>query len=343
MNVTYYVALTIGLIIAELIYLRIARRMGIVDKPNERSAHTDQRVIRGGGVICWLASAIAFAYTGFPYAWVFMGLTCVAAVSFWDDVSFVPIWVRVLIQMMAVAMLLYGIVIPSTLLTGSVWLVALALLVGVSIINAYNFMDGLNGMTAFYSLVTIGTFWYGLSAYRADSFFVDSLLPFTFMSVLVFSIFNARRKAICFAGDVGSIAIGFIVLTACTQLILLTHSLLPILLLTLYGVDTVSTISHRFYLRQPVLQAHRLHLFQLLVHRAGWSHLRVSLVYALLQLLINLAVLNVLRHSLTAQMIVAAIVLGISGLIVIVARGQFIQLADKKIVDPFESTTIKNK
>lgn len=323
MNVTHYVVLTIGLIVAELIYLRIARRMGIVDKPNERSAHTDQQVIRGGGLICWLAAAIAFAYGGFPYAWIFTGLTFVAVVSFWDDVSFVPIRIRVLSQTIGVIMLLYEIITPSTLFTDSLWLWVLALLVGVSIVNAYNFMDGLNGMTAFYSLVTVGTFWYGLSEYGANSFFVDSLLPFTFVSVLVFSVFNARRKAICFAGDVGSISLGFIVLTACTQLILLTHSLLPIFLLTLYGVDTVSTISHRLYLRQSIFQAHRLHLFQLLVHRAGWSHLRVSLVYALLQLLINLAVLNSLCWPVVTQTLVAGIILLMTSSIVIVARAQF--------------------
>lgn len=168
-------------------------------------------------------------------------------------------------------------------------------------------MDGINGMTAFYSLVTVGTLWYWQTQLPGGA---DYLFPCVFIALLIFSYVNARRQAICFAGDVGSISMGFIVLYGLVDSINRSHTYLPILFLAVYGVDSVLTIMHRLYLRQNIFQAHRMHLFQLLVHQFGWPHLRVSALYALLQSGINGLVLMTMNWSPMSQLILTGLVLG---------------------------------
>lgn len=307
MSFAAYVFLTTFLVGAELLYLRIARHFSIVDKPNERSSHTGL-TIRGGGVLFWIAGLLAFCYTGFACPLVFLGLTLVAVVSFLDDLKPLPNRYRMSVQFMGVGLLAW----QTGVFPDEVWMVGVALVVGVGILNAYNFMDGINGITALYSLVAVGTLWYweGQQPSLLPNGLISTLLPATFVALLIFGYFNVRRRAICFAGDVGSVTVAFIILYALLLLIRQQQSYLPLLLLAVYGVDSVLTIGHRLYLGQNIFQAHRLHLFQLLVHKAHWSHLRVSALYALLQLGINGFVLLATSWSLPDQFMLAGLVLG---------------------------------
>ena len=204
------------------------------------------------------------------------------------------------------------------------WLVIGLIIVGVGILNAYNFMDGVNGMTALYSLVTVGTLWYWQvwHSYTEN----DPILPCIFVALLIFSYFNVRTQAVCFAGDVGSISIGFISLFFLVTIINRYQTYLPILFLSVYGVDTVLTILYRIYLRQNILQAHRLHLFQRLVHRLGWPHLRVSALYALMQLAINAVTLKAMCWSPMAQWSAVWVVLSSLSLLYSVATNRLMNL-----------------
>jgi UDP-GlcNAc:undecaprenyl-phosphate GlcNAc-1-phosphate transferase len=184
-------------------------------------------------------------------------------------------------------------------MTQDLWLVMAWLVVSVGILNAYNFMDGINGMTAWYSLVTVGTL--GVWHWQQQPAGEEPFLWFAFMALLVFSVANARQRALCFAGDVGSVSMAFIILLPLSQLITQTHSYLPVLLLAVYGIDTVLTIAQRLFQRQNIFRAHRQHLYQLLVHRLRWPHLRVSALYALTQLVINGLVVQAVDWSAAAQ------------------------------------------
>lgn len=285
MEITY-IGLGLLLILSMPVYFRIADKYDIIDKPNERSSHT-QVTLRGGGVVFGLALLFYLAF--FPSAWLLnryvplvLGMLMISTVSFWDDIKNLPNKVRLSVHLVSVTLLLWG--------SGAfqawpawAWLLAYVLIIGT--INAYNFMDGINGMTGAYSLVLF------LSAFyinRWQTPFIDP--PYIIAGIwacLVFLFFNFRKKAKCFAGDVGSVGAGYWAISILLLLVLATGSFKYVFFLSLYGTDAVLTILHRLWLKQNIFEAHRLHYYQILVNERGFPHRAVSLGYALLQLGIN--------------------------------------------------------
>jgi len=171
----------------------------------------------------------------------------------------------------------------------------LALIFCTGIINAYNFMDGINGITGGYSLAVAGGLWY-INTYQVA--FVDN--DFIYMLVLalmVFNFFNFRTKAKCFAGDVGAISIAFIILFLLGLLIVKTDDFSYIIVLAVYGVDSVLTIIHRLFLKENIFEAHRKHVYQLLANELKIKHVLVSTFYALLQVLILVGFFIFQSHS----------------------------------------------
>lgn len=150
-------------------------------------------------------------------------------------------------------------------------------------------MDGINGITGGYSLIVLGALAY--INVKVSVFMEPELLYVGLLSVLVFNIFNFRKQAKCFAGDVGSVSIAFIILFALGKLILVTGDLSYIILLVVYGVDSVLTIIHRLVLRENIFEAHRKHAYQLMANELKISHVLVSGFYMLLQAVIVLVYL----------------------------------------------------
>ncbi|RYF63879.1 MAG: hypothetical protein EOO39_27725 [Cytophagaceae bacterium] len=315
MSVLHYVFLTLFLIGAEVLYIRFARSLGLFDKPNARSAHNTGTIVRAGGFVFYLAIMAAIWFSEANRLYFGLGVTAVMIVSFWDDVSPVSKRYRLTIHVLAV-----GLLLMQERDTFTHWYVVAGLLVlGVGIVNAYNFMDGINGMTAFYSLVTVGALWCWQAQLPEKA---DPLFPCLCIALLIFSYVNARRQAICFAGDVGSINMGFTVLYGLLETISRSDTYLPILFLAVYGVDTITTIICRIHLRQNIFRGHRLHLFQLLVHQERWSHLRVSALYAAVQLIINAVVLMARSWSSMSQISLAGAIVGSLALGCIWARNK---------------------
>lgn len=149
--------------------------------------------------------------------------------------------------------------------------------------------------------------------------FIDqNLLIYTLLGVVVFTFFNFRTKAKCFAGDVGSVAIAFILLFALGALILQTGNLIYILFLSVYGIDAVWTILRRLYLKENIFKAHRSHLYQFLGNEAGVNKLLVSFMYGLVQFLIGLFVISLTDADVTTQWVVAlSLIVGMSVLYLI--------------------------
>ena len=202
-----YIFIFILLLIAELLYFRIADKCNIIDKPNERSSHSTI-VLRGGGIIFLIGIWIWTAFFGFQYPWFLAGLTLVAGISFVDDIHSLPDSVRLITQFAAAVMVFYQLCILHWSMW---WIILLALIVYVGATNVINFMDGINGITAGYSLVVLVS----LALVNMNDIFVEqSLIISTILASLVFCIFNFRPKgkAKCFAGDVGSISIAIIIL-----------------------------------------------------------------------------------------------------------------------------------
>ena len=95
-----FILIFILLLIAEIIYFKIADKFNIIDKPNERSSHSAV-VLRGGGIIFLISAWGWSAFFGFPYPWFLAGLTLVAGVSLVDDVRSLPDSVRLVAQFAA--------------------------------------------------------------------------------------------------------------------------------------------------------------------------------------------------------------------------------------------------
>jgi len=285
-----YVFIFLLLFVAELAYFKVANHFNIIDKPNQRSSHT-RITLRGGGVVFYIGALLYFVLQGFQYPWFFGGLTMLSLISFADDVRPQSSKLRLLVHFTAMGLMFY----QWGLFELPWYFSVCALVVSTGILNAYNFMDGINGITGGYSLVVAGALLY-INIYRVQ--FIDNeLIYYVILSLLVFNYFNFRTKARCFAGDVGSISIAFILLFLLGKLIIATNDISYIVLLGVYGVDTVLTIIRRLLLKENIFEAHRKHVYQLLANEIKLPHVWVSTIYASLQALIIVGFLLLESYS----------------------------------------------
>ena len=181
-----------------LLYLQLAKKYNIFDVPNHRSSHTSI-IVRGGGVIFPIALLLAYFLFDFQYKWFVGSVFILSLVSFLDDLYSLSSIIRFFIQCLVAFLLLFelDLIRPLILLPFLIFLI-------VGGLNAFNFMDGINGLTALYSVVSLGSLYYiNQSILFIDSGFI--LIPL--IGVIIFSFFNVRDRALCFAGDVGSISI----------------------------------------------------------------------------------------------------------------------------------------
>lgn len=299
-----YIIIAIILLAFELIYFEIADKCNIIDKPNERSSHTTI-VLRGGGIIFTLSMmvwAVLVQVQGNDitgYLPFLTGLLLIAGVSFWDDVQSLPDNVRLVAQFVAMALMFWSIGIMHWSMW---WMVFAGLIICVGATNIINFMDGINGITAGYALAVLLPL---LLLNGKLSFINDSYLIIAIIGVLVFCIFNFRPKgkAKCFAGDVGSIGIAFIMLFAIGRLIVQTGDITYLILLLVYGVDGCLTIIHRIMLHENLGQAHRKHAYQLMANELKIGHVKVSLLYMALQLVVSLGFIILCPNTVLAHWI----------------------------------------
>ena len=312
--ITYFVIFVL-LIALELCYFKIADHFNIIDKPNERSSHSTI-VLRGGGII-FAISMVIWSLTPFPSPtgegsimliaayWPFMlGLILIAGVSFIDDVHSLPDSLRMVVQIASILLMFWSIGLFG--LDLSWWLKALIVVIAlffcVGATNIINFMDGINGITAGYGLAML----LPIALLNRNMGFVDeSYLIVAILGLLVFSLFHFRPKgkAKCFAGDVGSIGIAFIILFALGKLMLATQDVTYIVFFLVYGIDGSMTIFHRIMLHENLGQAHRKHAYQLMANELKMSHVTVSLLYMAMQLVVSLGFIYLCPNTVLAHWI----------------------------------------
>ena len=275
-----YILVTVILFLTELLYFRIANKYNIIDKPNERSSH-NYITIRGGGVIWWVAALLYLLFNlSVTAGWFLAGITLIAGVSFVDDVKGLGQKMRLLFHLLAMSCAFY---LAGVFGSYPWWAIVIGYVVFIGIVNAYNFMDGINGITGLYSIAVLASLQYVNLSY--GNFVPPDLIWYPMIASLVFLFFNFRKRARCFAGDVGSVAIAFWIVTLLLILIIKTENLIWIGFLMVYGVDAVMTILHRIYLKQNIMEAHRLHFYQILANEKKIPHRLVSLIYFTVQLL----------------------------------------------------------
>ena len=271
-----YLLLFIALLAIELIYFRLASHFNIIDKPNERSSHT-RITLRGGGVIFYFGVLLNFTLNGFQNPWFFAGLTIITLVSFADDIHPQSSKLRLGVHFFAMAMMFF----QWGLYSEPWYFTLIALIFCTGILNAFNFMDGINGITGVYSSVVVGAIWY-INTYQVH--FVDnSFIYAVLLALFVFNLFNFRTKAKCFAGDVGAVSIAFIILFLLGLLIVKSGDFSYIILLVVYGIDSILTIIHRIILKENIFLPHRKHAYQLMANELKIPHVLVSTIYAILQ------------------------------------------------------------
>ena len=302
--ITYGIIFVI-LLVLELAYFKIADKCNIIDKPNERSSHSTI-VLRGGGIIFMMGLWIWAAFFGFGYPWFLLAVTLIAGVSFVDDIRSLPDSVRLVAQFVAMGLTLYELYcMPGQFLENAPWwmlsaFVVMGLIIFVGASNIINFMDGINGITGGYAMASL----IPLYILNREMGFVDeSLVVTVILADVVFCMFNFRPKgkAKCFAGDVGSIGIAFILLFMIGQLIMKTGDVTYLIFLLVYGVDGCLTICHRIMLHENLGEAHRKHAYQLMANELKIGHVKVSLLYMAIQLVVSLGFIyvcpdNVLCH-----------------------------------------------
>lgn len=295
-----YILFALGLLLAEAFYFSIAEKCKIMDQPNDRSSH-QAATIRGGGIIFPFAIIIAAVFfNDFPYALI-GALFLIAFVSFSDDIKSVPSHIRFLVHSISVGLIFTTL---GVLRIWPLWAIILAFILIIGVINAFNFMDGINGITGIYSLVILFTLFY----INQNLHFINN--PFIIipsLGCLIFLFFNFRKKAKCFAGDVGSVSMGFWICTLLLMLMIQTDNLKYILLLSVYGMDTILTILHRLALKQNIFKAHRLHFYQYMVNECKLPHLKVAVLYGVIQAVTNIFILATDYNFVITFLIVAVI------------------------------------
>lgn len=305
-----YTLIFLVLLLIGLIYFRLANRIGIVDKPNLRSSH-DKVTVRGGGILFPVAVIFWWFSTDFLNTWMVLGVIWISAVSMLDDMYTISRKLRFGIQFLAISMAFYDLGVfeqKSLLFLPVLYFVALG------IINAINFMDGINGITGLYGLVFFGSL---LAINEYMPVFDEILIRYIVLSILVFLIFNLRKKAFMFAGDIGSISLAYLMIYFLVQWFLASNNWTIFLLLLIYGADSLLTLVHRLIRGENVALPHRTHLYQIFANQLKVDHVIVTLVYALLQLAINMVFYILPQSYPTSTMafamlvVTAAIYLGI--------------------------------
>ena len=283
------------LFILEIVYFRVAGHYNIIDKPSERGS-SKFVTLRGGGIIFYLGAWVWFLLSGFHYPFFFAGLSIVSMLSFVDDIHSLSPLLRLPLQFIGILLLLCQLVF--SLCNGScadsahipyiIFFVFAGLIVGTGAMNIFNFMDGINGITGGYSLIVLTAILYTLNSHTMQAgeslgHWVSSLVTITLLADVVFCFFNFRSRAKCFAGDVGSVSIAFIILFSLGFIIVQTRDLSLLSFLVVYGVDGCLTIIHRLMLHEKISVPHRKHLDQILANELHVPHVAVSLAYMAVQ------------------------------------------------------------
>lgn len=268
-------------------YFQVANKFGIIDKPNLRSSHSAP-TIRGGGIVFFIITILSgvLGFIGIPTA---VGISLAGLVGFWDDIRPLSPLPRLIVHILAWTSIAWGLqlfdVIPY-------WALIIGLIVAIGWVNAFNFMDGINGITVLYALVFL------ITVYLSPDLPIDSsLLLILIGCCLAFAFFNARKKAVTFAGDVGSISLAFIMGYIMLTLLLQNNNLAYLFLWLVYGLDSLGTIVIRLARKENILKAHRSHLYQLLGNEKQLGHLPISFAYALIQAVVNLVVVLLIIPS----------------------------------------------
>jgi UDP-N-acetylmuramyl pentapeptide phosphotransferase/UDP-N-acetylglucosamine-1-phosphate transferase len=296
-----------------ILYVNIAKVLNLYDNPGGRSSHSSKTITGMGIIFPALITIYSIYFPDEIEPYFFLAIIMMATISYLDDLVNVKYSIRFLFQTFALILMAMSLNQSESFdiqLPGMITLV----IFGIGVINAFNFMDGINGILGLNSIVILLSLSYinhfSLNEYGNHITFVDNYLIYTcLIGLFGFMFFNFRKKAIGFAGDVGSIIISMIILYLICKLLLVSGDFTYLLLFSVFGIDTSLTVIYKLLLRENIFVPHRDFLFKKLVHIAQYKHLKVAIGYGILQLLINILVIfQPYRFKLFSQLSVLFIV-----------------------------------
>ena len=283
------------------------RRAQIWDIPNDRSNH--QRPVPRGGGIAVVGTVLAFLWVSGAPAVLMLSLLILVVISFMDDRAPLPAWVRFAVQVVAVSVALSLVEIPwlAVYLPFGMDRVCMAL-VWLWCINLFNFMDGIDGISAM-QWVCLGLGVYVLSSFAPATVAVPSALVLDagLMAAALagFIVWNWHPARV-FLGDVGSVPLGFFMGYILLSLVQAGHTAPAAILPAYYVVDATVTLLRRALQGKNILQPHSEHGYQRAV-RAGWSHAQVVwCITGLNAVLIGLVLTVVLQPKWAIEAVAAA-------------------------------------
>ncbi|MDO3693621.1 glycosyltransferase family 4 protein [Wenyingzhuangia sp. chi5] len=273
-----YIITFLLLCFLSVVYLKLADKLNIIDKPNQRSSHTVP-TIRGGGILFVVAFLLDQMSVGFTEIYFSIAVLLIATVSFIDDLVTLSPKIRFPFQMVTVTLVIYQIGFFNL----PIWIPLITIFLGTAFINFYNFMDGINGITGLYSIaVLIGIYTVNFNIPVIS----NQLIAYELLALVVFGYYNFRKKARFFAGDIGSMSMAIILAYMILTLLYKFQSPIYILLFVVYGIDATITVFYRALIKENITEAHRHHIYQKLVDRTPLTHLQVAGLYSVLQLVI---------------------------------------------------------
>lgn len=294
-----YLLVVLALFILEILYIKFANLKNIKDNPNHRSAHSVS-TIRGGGIIVFFSIILYFLFfkSDINFIYFLAGVFLVSIISFIDDLIMLSSKARILVHFLAFSLIFYSLDLFEFSHVYNIIILIIIYVFSIGFLNIYNFMDGINGITFLNGLVSYSTLLY-LNQYYLK--FTDSnLLIILIIAISVFGFFNFRKKAICFAGDIGSITIGFSLIYFALKFYLATNNVFIFLLFSIYLLDGGLTIFERLFRKENIFDAHKRHLYQILVNEFKIQHLSISSIYFLVQLLMNCICIFILYKGISS-------------------------------------------
>jgi UDP-N-acetylmuramyl pentapeptide phosphotransferase/UDP-N-acetylglucosamine-1-phosphate transferase len=297
---------TIAVILLSLwLYFPFAEKKGMLAGVNHRSSHT-KPVITGTGFIFYISYIfyiLSYLFSTWEIPWVlFAGITILAIVSFIDDLKDLWFFIRLVVQILAVILMLYQIYVEFSMepfaMNASLLIILaiVGMIFSVGFVNLYNFMDGLNGMMA--GITISALFIFALIDFFVVDFIDELLLLYTAIPTLIFAFLNARRQAICFAGDVGAIVLGYVMVYMLISLLMQTGNVVYIFIFASIYLEAGMTVIQRLLAGQNIFKPHRIHMFQLLCNEHKHHHVKISALYALNQLVFGAIIVTMNYYEL---------------------------------------------
>lgn len=305
-STVFVVLLTsIGVSTASLfVFLRLLRRNHILDTPGPRSLH-EQPVPRGAGIALAIGVIAGLLVAG-DVPWpIWVAVVGFTAIGMWDDLRPRSALARLIGQLIIAVMVAVGL---SQIIDPSLLAVGIGLIVLVASLNAVNFMDGINGITAFHAILWGGTYFIAVQMVE-----LDLLVPLSITLLAVgvaFLPWNAIRARI-FLGDSGSYLIGGSVGLLAVGGVLAGYPLAFVGPLATYAADTGFALVRKVARGQRLSEPHRNHAFQQLV-LLGRTHSQAAVITLGFSLASSVLALATLRSSPQTQVVLVGCIVFIN-------------------------------